>query len=150
MPRTYDQIIEELAALKAEDFDSMRRDSDGMERLVSLTDELMTLPQPERSIRAMFDVMERLPESDLGSPGPFVHSLEQMPGHYESELIESIRRRPTQLTVWMVNRILNATRTSEQRQIYLDLLRLAAEHPAASDAARHDAQQFIEYQTKLA
>jgi hypothetical protein len=149
MPRTYDQILEEFTALKAEDFDSMRRDSDGMERLVSLTDALMTLPQPERFIRVMFTVMERLPESDLGSPGPLVHTLEQMRGHYESELIESIRRRPTLLAVWMVNRILNAALAPEQRPVFLDLLRLAAEHPAASDAARHDARHFIEYQTNL-
>jgi hypothetical protein len=72
-----------------------------------------------------------------------------MRGQYESELIKSIRRRPTHLTVWMVNRILNATRAPEPRQVYLDLLRFAATHPAASDTAKHDAQHFIEHQTKL-
>src|ERR1041385_3310799 len=129
MPRTFDQILAGLGALKPEDFDLMRLESNGPERLNALTDELMLLPQPERGVRAMFEVMERLPESDLGSPGPLVHTLEQMRGHYESELVASIRRRPTPLAVWMVNRILNATRSPEQKQIYLDLLRFAAEHP---------------------
>jgi hypothetical protein len=150
MPRTFDQILAGLAALKPEDFDLMRLDSDGPERLHALTEELMLLPQPERGVRAMFDVMERLPDSDLGSPGPLVHTLERMRGHYESELVESIRRRPTQLAVWMTNRILNATRAPEQRQIYLDLLRFAAEHPAAPETARHEAQHFIEYQSGAA
>jgi hypothetical protein len=146
MSLTFDQILAGLAALKPEDFDLMRLDSDGSERLNALTEELMLLPQPERGVRAMFEVMERLPKSDLGSPGPLVHTLEQMRGHYESELIESIRRRPTPLAVWMVNRLLNASRAPEERLAYLDLLRFAAEHPAAPEAARHEAQHFIEYQ----
>ena len=50
------------------------------------------------------------------------------------------------LAVWMVNRILNATRAPEQRQIYLDLLRFAAKHPAAPEAVRHEARHFIEHQ----
>ena len=148
MPRTFDQIIADLAALKPEDFDFMRRDSDGPERLNALTDELMTLPQPERAVRPMFEVMERMPESDLGSPGPLVHTLEQMCGHYEGELVESIKRRPTPLAVWMVNRILNATRSPEQRQFYMDLLRFAAEHPKAPESARRQAHDFIEHQTR--
>ncbi|MFA7369746.1 MAG: hypothetical protein WC334_08895 [Kiritimatiellales bacterium] len=150
MLRTFDQILAGLAALKPEDFDFMRPNSDGPEQLNSLTEELMLLPQPERGVRVMFEVMERLPESDLGSPGPLVHTLEQMLGHYERELVESVKRKPTPLAIWMVNRILNATRTPEERQIYLNLLRFAAEHPAASAAVRHEAQHFIEYQSGAA
>jgi hypothetical protein len=148
MPRTFEQIVADLAALKPEDFDYMRRDSDGPERLNALTDELMSLPKPERAVRSLFDVMERMPDSDLGSPGPLVHTLEQMRGHYESELVESIKRRPTSLAVWMVNRILNATGSPEQRQFYMDLLRFAAEHPTAPESARRQAHGFIEHQTK--
>lgn len=150
MPPTFDQILEEFAAFKSEDFDLMRRDSDGIERLRAFTDELMTLPKPERGIRAMFDLMERLPESDLGSPGPLVHTLEQMTGRYESELVASIKRRPMPLAVWMVNRILNATQASDQRQVYLDLLQFAAEHPSATEATRHEVGNFIEYQNGTA
>jgi len=114
MPRTFGQILDGFAALKPEDFDYMRTDS------------------------------------DLGSPGPLVHTLERMRGHYESELVESVRRRPTPLAVWMVNRVLNATRAPEQRQIYLDLLRIVAEHPTASDKAQEEARRFIEHQTHAA
>jgi hypothetical protein len=150
MSQSFDQILTGLAALKPEDFDFMRSDSDGPERLNTLTAELMTLPQPERGIQAMFDVMERMPESDLGSPGPLVHTLEQMRGHYESELLASLKRRPTPLAVWMVNRILNATDSTEQRKFYMDLLRFAAEHPAAPEAARREAQDFIQHQSGAA
>jgi hypothetical protein len=150
MPRTIDQLITGLAELKAEEFDYRTPGFDGNERLYELTNELMTLPQPERGIRALFDVMERMPDADLGSPGPLVHTLERMRGHYEDELVESIGRKPTPLAIWMVNRILNRTLLPEQRQIYMDLLRGVSEHPAASDAAKREAQHFIQHQTGAA
>lgn len=149
MPRTFDQILAGLATLKAEDFDYHTPGIDGPDRLYELTEELMTLPQPERGAPALFDVMERMPDADLGSPGPLVHTLERMRGHYERELVESINRRPSPLAIWMVNRILNVTRVPEQRQFYMDLLRLVAEQPAGPESARHDAQDFIAYQSGL-
>src|SRR6266487_324022 len=139
MPRTFEQIIEGLGALNAEDFDYHTPGFDGHEQLHELTEELMALPQPERAIRALFDVMERMPDADLGSPGPLVHTLERMLGHYERELVESIKRRPSPTAIWMVNRILNGTRVPEQRQFYIDLLRFAAEHPKAPESARYEA-----------
>ena len=94
--------------------------------------------------------MERMPTADLGSPGSLVHALERMRGCYESELVASIKRLPTPSTVWMLNRILNGTRDSKQRQIYLDLLRFAAEHTAATESVKRDAQHFINIQMKAA
>ena len=51
--------------------------------------------------------MERLDGVELGTPGPLVHTLETLRGGYEMLLAESVRRKPTLLSVWMVNRILN-------------------------------------------
>lgn len=145
MPRTFDQILADFAALKPSDFDN---EAAGVDMLYGLTDELMALPQPERAIPAMFGVMERMPDVEMGTPGPLVHTLEQMRGRYESELVHSIKRKPTALTIWMVNRILNGTRSPEQRQFYMDLLRSAAEHPTAPESARRQAHDFIEHQTR--
>jgi hypothetical protein len=55
----------------------------------------------------MFRTMERLDGVELGTPGPLVHTLETWRGGYEKLLAESARRKPTSLSVWMVNRILN-------------------------------------------
>ncbi len=110
----------------------------------------MALPHPERAIRTLFAVIESMPDTDMGHPGPLVHALEKMRGHYEHQLVESIKRRPTFLTVWMVNRILNATSDVEQRRFYLDLLQFAAEHAAAPESARREARYFIKYQTGAA
>lgn len=147
MARTFEQILAEFAALKPTDFDD---EAEGILKLQGLTNELMTLPQPECAIPAIFDVMERLSGADLGSPGPLVHTLERMRGHYETDLTESIKRKPTALTVWMLNRMLNGTLAREQRQIYLDLLRLAAKHPAASSIAKGEAARFFKRHTREA
>ena len=144
MSRTFDQILAGLAALKAGDFDD---ELAGLEKLRELTDELMAQPQPERAIPALFAVIERMPDTEMGTPGPLVHTLEQMRGDYEHELAQSIRRQPATLSVWMVNRILNGTRDSRQRQVYLHLLRVAAEHPSAPDSVRHEAEHFIQHQS---
>lgn len=145
MPRTFEQILDAFAALQPSDFDN---EAAGVCKLNELTDELMTLPQPERAIPAMFGVMERMPDVEMGTPGPLVHTLEQMRGSYERELVESIKRRPTHLAIWMVNRILNITRAPEQRQFYMDLIRFAGKHPAATEYERHVAQHFIEHQNQ--
>jgi hypothetical protein len=150
MPLSFDQIIAGLGALIAEDFDESLPGADGIQKLYELTEALELLPEPERCIRAMFDVMERMPTADLGSPGSLVHALEWMRGRYESELVASIKRLPTPSTVWMLNRILNGTRDSNQRQIYLDWLRFAAEHTTATESVKRDAQRFINIQTKAA
>jgi len=141
----YRQIIESLNGLKAEDFDLNRAEADGQQRLHSLTNELLQQPNPERAIPALFAVMERMPDVDLGSPGPLVHTLEKI-RTYERELVASLHRTPCPLTVWMVNRVLNATKNSEQRQSWLNLLDSVAKNPAAIPEVRQAALGFIKYQ----
>lgn len=142
---TYEEIIEGFRALEASDFDLMNVDALGRERLYELTDAVMTLPSPEKTIPEMFAVMERLSESDLGSPGPLVHTLETFTG-YQEELVKSVRRRPTVLSVWMINRILNTDLASDVRRDFMALLRDAEVHPEATSEAREQARDFIKLQ----
>ena len=88
--------------------------------------------------------MERLDGVDLGTPGPLVHTLEAWRGSYEPLLAESVRRKPTPLSVWMVNRILNAQ--PPDAESWLALLWSVADLPAASAATKAQAEQFIKYQ----
>ena len=137
---TYEEVVAGLRALKAEDFADYVP-----ERLDELTDAVMELPEPERAIPELFALMERLPDADLGSPGPLVHTLERM--DYTAELVASLHRRPTALSVWMVNRILNSSLSPERRQFFLDLLASVAVHPAADELARDEAEHFIHHQS---
>jgi hypothetical protein len=114
-----------------------------------LTDALAATPggPPAASIPELFGVMERMPDADLGSPGPLVHTLEAWRG-YETELIRSVRRRPSLLSVWMVNRILNTDLPSDSRHSYLSLLNEAATRSDVPKAVRESAREFLELQTR--
>jgi hypothetical protein len=127
---TYEEIIAGFRALQASDFDYMNVDARGLELLAELTDALMSAPGAERAIPELFGVMERLPAADLGSPGPLVHTLERL-DRYEDELVRSVRRQPSLLSVWMVNRILNTNLSDDARQSYMFLLSEALTHPNA-------------------
>lgn len=143
MPLTYEQIATGLRTLKESDFDLNNQDMDGPEVLWRLTDAISQVPEPQRLVPDLFAVMERLPTSELGSPGPLVHALERMKGFYEGELVNSVRRLPTALTVWMVNRLLNTELTEDDRSGYLALLEQAARDARATDATRKDASRFL-------
>jgi hypothetical protein len=143
----YEQIIAGFRALQASDFDDMNVDARGRERLRELTDALMSAPEPEKAIPELFSVMERLPDVDLGSPGPLVHTLERLRG-YEAELGRSVRRQPSLLSVWMVNRILNMHLSEDSRQSYITLLSEAATHPNVPESVREDARSFMALQKR--
>jgi hypothetical protein len=133
---TYDQIIAGFRALQAVDYDYGNEEARGWERLDELTDALTTVPDPERAVPEMFALMERLPDTDLGSPGALVHTLERWRGSYEEDLVLSVARCPSVLSVWMVNRILNSDLSPVARQRYLALLEHAAAHPKAPESVR--------------
>lgn len=143
---TYDEVISGLEALQPSDFDDSKTDSAGRERLYELTDALLLLPSPERAIPALFAVMERMPEADLGSPGPLVHTLERLRG-YETELIRSVSRCPSLLSVWMLNRLLNSDLPDEKRARYSALLDGVANDSSVHAAVRADARDFLRFQS---
>jgi hypothetical protein len=118
-----------------------------MDRLYELTDAALKLDDPKTIIPEMFRLMERLPGADLGSPGPLVHTLEAIPG-YEPYLAESMRRKPSSLSVWMVNRILNSYVSEDRRAFWLALLKRAAGDPELIESVRSDARDFLSLQLK--
>jgi hypothetical protein len=144
MSRSLDQIVAELWVLTADDFDYNNVEMRGPERLQAVCAEVLKLPVPHAVFPEIFRLMERLSDSDLGSPGPLVHTMEEHIGCYEGSLVASIRRKPTRLTVWMVNRILNGS--APEKETWMNLLSLAAEHPAASEATKSEARRLIAFQ----
>jgi hypothetical protein len=58
--------------------------------------------------------MEKHPEIDFGLPGPLVHFIEHfhLKG-YEELLISSVERKPTEHTIFMLNRVVNGTTEPE-------------------------------------
>lgn len=56
-----------------------------------------------------FRFIERNADADLGTPGPLIQFLERFYPRYCARLVESVQRRPTLYTLWMLNRILNSS-----------------------------------------
>jgi hypothetical protein len=67
---------------------------------------------------------------------------------YEHELVRSVRRCPSLLSVWMVNRILNTDLPNDRRQSYVALLDEAVVHSGAPETVREDARHFLELQMR--
>ena len=83
----------------------------------------------EIAIEPIFRTIEKFPLTDFGSPGPFVHTLESFEGFYESYLFESLKRKPTPLTILMLNRIINAEQNISIKQNLIDRLHSIIVHP---------------------
>jgi hypothetical protein len=144
VPRPLEVIIAEFDSLSRDDFVEGSPTARGWEKLDSICDELQKLNDPHRSIPPMFALLERLDGCDLGSPGSVVHTLEAWTGHYEPYLAHSVQRKPTGLTAWMVNRILNGHPKDSGQ--WLALLISVTQHPGASDLTKSEAYRFLRHQ----
>ena len=92
----------------------------------------------------LFRILEKNSDFDFGMPGQIVHTLEK---HYkkglEEELFKSLNRKPTFYTLWMLNRILNGTSDTKEKEGYMEMLKsiLKMEIP---DYLKKQAQHLID------
>lgn len=109
-----------------------------------LVDEWSRSPDPFQAVEPILMFMESNPSVELGSPGPLVHFVEQFHRRgYEEKLLESIERRPTRHTVWMLNRLINGTCDPCIKQRLLEALR-AVRRPGVDPSACDAATRFLE------
>ena len=97
--------------------------------LDDLLNELWAAGQPELGIVTMLKVLERFPKEDgAGVLWSIVHGLEHI-GGYEQQLLDSLYRQPSHLSVTMVYRIENSGQTKIQGKeittIYNELLEIS-------------------------
>lgn len=140
MSRELWSIIADFRTISAESIET----GEGINQIYALSEEVEGLDDPTQAFPVFFELMERLPDSDLGSPGELVHTMERHIGSYEDLLEESVRRSPTFLTVWMVNRILNAP--SADRDRWLPVLRSVETNADATDRIKLKVRMFLEHQ----
>ena len=111
--------------------------------------EILNLIKEEDSmlyIEWILHFMEENPKIDYGMPGPLVHFMEKKyKKGYEKLLLESIKRKPTEHTVWMLNRILNDVNL-EDRNVYMDVLKAIVKDSKYDEELRSLAKEFLEYQ----
>jgi len=88
--------------------------------------------------------MESHPAIDYGSPGELVHFVEEFAGKgYEAMLLQSLERRPTSHTLWMLNRIINATKAQPEKNRLIALMRAVRAHPAADKALQEEVDFYL-------
>jgi len=102
-------------------------------------------------IEPILRFMESRPQWNFGMPGPLVHFLETFYGlGYEEKLTESIKRKPTPHTVWMLNRVIRGAKANDQRTRWLDLLALVASDIHVDAATAERSRRFLAWHAKRA
>jgi hypothetical protein len=97
------------------------------------------------TIEPILRFIEEHPQLDLGAPGSLVHFVERFYGKgYETKLVESIWRKPTMQTVWMLNRILNGTEDPAVKRRLVGILEGAKQHPLAESNVQRRIDHFLE------
>ena len=97
-------------------------------------------------IEKILTFMENNPEIDYGMPGPVVHYVERFfRKGYEGLLYDSIVRKPTIHTLWMLNRIINSPDLTDKER-YMQLLKNIAENPNESNDIKNEANEYLQYQ----
>lgn len=118
-------------------------DEVNLEQLDDLVDSLDSWQENRSILPYIFDWFDQKFDKHLGSPGALVHFVEKQ-NDYHDLLRSSIESKPTELTVWMVNRICNAL-SGIQKRPWLLLLKDAASNPNADDVACAMADEYLEY-----
>jgi hypothetical protein len=144
---TIDEIIQVLNSFEPFSDDDTVNDNETF--LSDLMEKWESNQDYKKAIPAMFHLIEKFPNADFGSPGPLVHSLEAKGvKQYEAELQISLLRKPTALTIWMYNRIINAERDKQIISGHIERLKLFSKHPFVNAEAKQTAEGFIEHQLK--
>jgi hypothetical protein len=100
------------------------------------------------AIPCLFRLFERFPDKDgFEVFWSVLHGLESLPG-YETELLKSVQRKPSEFSVRMVNRILNTGQKHVCDTDLLNLLQQVVDNPTALHSVQTEAKRFIEYQRK--
>jgi len=131
------------ALIAAIPFEDNEADQVAMDEVV---DQARRLDDPRRAVPLMFRWMEEHGQRDLGSPGAFVHFIEEGMD-YVPELEASLSAKPVCITVWMANRIANGETGAAEIKRWIGLLEPVLSHPDADAQCRDDARDFIDHQS---
>jgi hypothetical protein len=97
------------------------------------------------AVEPILRFMEKNPSIDFGMPGSLTHIVERFYGNgYERMLLESISRKPTQQTIWMLNRVINGTKAPAEKQRLVAAMAQAKLNPQADPDALSQINRFLE------
>src|SRR5579859_7837115 len=131
------QIFEQLQAI-AEDDDFASRSSE-------LVDAWSSAGVGLEAVESILRFMEEHPTVEFGMPGALVHFVERFDQKgYEAKLLDSIERRPTAHTVWMLNRLINGAKSASAREQLIAVMKQTKDHPQADAETIDRIAMFLE------
>ena len=95
------------------------------------------------TVTPILEIMERHPLEDFGMPGAMVHFAEGFGEEYKPLLINSLKKRPSMHTVWMLNRCINGSANKDE---YIALLKEISERTDIEKEIRDSAEDFYKFQ----
>jgi hypothetical protein len=100
-------------------------------------------------IRPIFMVFENNSNFDFGNPGNLIRIVEKFYKYpeYEKELYESIKRKPTEYNLWLLNRLLN-TFKDEEKLTGVELFKAVLSNSDIPASVKDWAKEFIDEQTE--
>lgn len=106
-------------------------------------DRIKESENPFDFVEPILQLMEEYPEADFGQPGPLTHFAEMFyKNGYEELLYQSVSRKPTLHTVWMMNRIMNNSNFVNKAS-YIDLLNEVINRSAVDEAIKDRITDFL-------
>ncbi|PWV56591.1 hypothetical protein [Chitinophaga sp. S165] len=139
---TTDEIIDALSSFAP----AQRSDDDNISYFYDLMEGLKHNADRERAIEPIFRLIEKHPHLDYGSPGPLAHTLESFHDIYQPYLFASLDRKPTPLTVWMLNRLTNADQNYLEHKALTEKMHALLNHPELDEETRSAVEDFIDFQ----
>ncbi len=124
--------------------DAIKDDPEFGARCEGLVDDWIAAGFGVEAVDPILRFMETHPEIDYGMPGALVHFVERayLRG-YAQLLLDSLARRPTPHTVWMLNRVINGTEDAALRGRYERAMERAAVHPLADSDTVEEVRGFL-------
>jgi len=116
---------------------------DSWMRLEDLLEELWELGPPADALMPLLRFLERFPEDDSGGVlMGLMHGIEIF-SEYETELLDSLQRQPTEKTLLLVRRIANTGQKTIAQHPVASVYRAVYAHPNAPLDVKQMAQDFL-------
>ncbi len=121
-------------------------DDSQVEQLEAVVEHLGECAYTSSEIESLFRLFERFPESDgFGTFWGILHFLETCDS-YETLLVQSVRRTPSEFGLLMVNRLMNSGVFRAGNHDLLDLLESVHQASDTSENMREIASGYLSYQ----
>jgi hypothetical protein len=95
------------------------------------------------AVEPLLMLMERHPLVEFGMPGEIVHFVEAFYGNgYEDLLVQSVKRKPTIHTVWMLHRLINDPKGTRNNE-FVSLMKKVTDRTDIDKVIANSAKAFL-------